>query len=149
MTEKTGQQQYRTCVRGSCVSYHMPWEDVLEQLQKHGDDRTAATLPRPQECLKYMLRLHLQVNGLDFAKHLRQVQVRPYVLIALLDFLIDTNHESFRGKGTAASLKEERERECEPMYRVSIRRKMSFLHPYWPCSRLPTRNSHKRRGEHP
>ena len=126
MTEKTGQQQYRTCVRGSCVSYHMPWEDVLEQLQKHGDDRTAATLPRPQECLKYMLRLHLQVNGLDFAKHLRQVQVRPYVLIALLDFLIDSNHESFRGKGTAASLKE---RECEPMYRVSIRRQMSFLHP--------------------
>ena len=34
------------------------------------------------------------------------MQVRPYVLIALLDFLIDSNNESFRGKGTAASLKE-------------------------------------------
>ena len=88
------------------MSYHMPWEDILEQLQVHGEDRNSQNLPRPQECLKYMLRLHLQVNGLDFRKHLKQVQVRPYVLIALLDFLIQMNHESFRGKGSAEALRQ-------------------------------------------
>ena len=100
MLEKAGNQQFRTVVRGSAMSYHMPWEDIVAQLQEHGDDRHSHMLPRPQECLKYMLRLHLQVNGLDFRKHLKQVQVRPHVLIALLDFLIDMNHESFRGKGS-------------------------------------------------
>ena len=31
--------------------------------------------------------------------------VRPYVLIALLGFLIDCNHEVFRGKGSAEQLR--------------------------------------------
>ena len=31
--------------------------------------------------------------------------VRPYVLFALLDFLIDRNHEVFRGKGSAQELR--------------------------------------------
>jgi len=31
--------------------------------------------------------------------------VRPYVLIALLDFLIDRNHEVFRGEGSAQELR--------------------------------------------
>ena len=51
-----------------------------------------------------MLRLHLNVNGLDFSKHLKQVQVRPAVLLHLLHFLIDRNHEVFRGKGSAEEL---------------------------------------------
>ena len=31
--------------------------------------------------------------------------VRPFVLVALLDHLIDKNHEVFRGKGSAAELR--------------------------------------------
>ena len=31
--------------------------------------------------------------------------MRPYVLVHLLDFLIDRNHEVFRGKGSALELK--------------------------------------------
>ena len=52
-----------------------------------------------------MLRLHAMLNGFDFKKHLKQVQVRPFVLLHLLYFLIDRNHEVFRGKGTAQDLK--------------------------------------------
>ena len=105
MTESFGQQRARTVVRGSCYSYHMPWEDIMEQLIQHGSDRNAHVIPRPQECLKYMLRLNLHVNGLDFKKHLKQVQVRPFVLVALLDFLIDQNHSCFRGKEPPERLK--------------------------------------------
>ncbi len=54
-------------------------------------------IPRPEECLKYMLRAHVRVGGFDLKKHLKQVHVRPYVLVLLLDFLIDRNHEVFCG----------------------------------------------------
>eukprot|EP00973_Karenia_brevis_P042247 5848043-Karenia_brevis.AAC.1 len=59
MNEDTGNQEWRIAVRGSCVSYQMPWEDILEQMNKHGADRTVSDIPRPQECLKYMSRVHL------------------------------------------------------------------------------------------
>eukprot|EP00973_Karenia_brevis_P070234 9761932-Karenia_brevis.AAC.1 len=106
MNEEMGNQKFRVAVRGSCVSYQMPWEDILEQMNKHGADRNASDIPRPPECLKYMLRAHLQANGVDFKNHLKQVIVRPFVLVALLNFLIDHNHEVFRGKRAAQELHE-------------------------------------------
>eukprot|EP00973_Karenia_brevis_P090835 12404518-Karenia_brevis.AAC.1 len=84
----------------------MPWEEILEQMNKHRADRNVLDIPRPQDCLKYLLRVHLQVNGVDFKKHLKQVMVRPFVLPALVNFLIDHNHEVFRGRGDAQKLRE-------------------------------------------
>jgi hypothetical protein len=84
----------------------MPWEDILENLQETCQDEDLTQLPRQPECLKYMLRLHLRVGGVDFAKHLKQVHVRPFVVLKLLHFLIDRGHEVFIGKGSAAALKE-------------------------------------------
>ena len=107
MGEELGDQKFRTVVRGSCVSYHMPWEDICKEMQEHGDDRSLGQLPRPQEALKYMLRVYVRVNGLDLKKHLRQIQVRPFVIVALLDFLIERNHEAFRGKGLAVDLRQQ------------------------------------------
>eukprot|EP00973_Karenia_brevis_P037637 5194023-Karenia_brevis.AAC.1 len=68
-----GHQKFRVAVRGSCVNYQMPLEEILEQMNKHCADRNVLDIPRPQDCLKYMLRAHLQVNGVDFKKHLKQV----------------------------------------------------------------------------
>ena len=76
MDEEIGKQQFRTVVRGSCCSYQMPWEDILEDLKNNCSDRNLSEIPRPQECLKYMLRLSLQVNGLDYNKHLKHVHAR-------------------------------------------------------------------------
>ena len=33
------------------------------------------------------------------------LEVRPWVVLAMLDFLIDSNHECFRGKGKAEDLR--------------------------------------------
>ena len=74
---------------------------ITKDLKRNCADKKVKQLPRPQAALKYMLRLHLNINGLDFSKHLKQVQVRPAVLLHLLHFLIDRNHEVFRGKGSA------------------------------------------------
>jgi len=105
MNEELGQQRFRTVVRGSPISFLMPWEDILKDLQKNCLDDKLLELPRPQECLKYLLRVHIRVNATDFAKHLKQVHVRPFVLVQLLNFLIDRQHEVFRGKASAMELK--------------------------------------------
>ena len=98
MGESLQQQQFRTKVRGAPISFHMPWEDILKDLQKNCLDKDLLEIPRPQECLKYILRVHLKVNGCNFNKYLKQLFVRPFVLVLLLDWLIDNNHEVFRNK---------------------------------------------------
>ena len=106
MNEDVGEQKARVVVRGSCASYQMPWENILEELMENCSDQDLLQIPRPQECVKYMVRVSLRVRGICFKKHLRQVMVRPFVLVALLDFLIARNHEVFRGKGSAEELRQ-------------------------------------------
>eukprot|EP00973_Karenia_brevis_P087885 12189044-Karenia_brevis.AAC.1 len=60
MNEEIGHQKFRVAARGSCVSYQMPWEETLEHMNKHRADRNVLGIPRPQDWLKYMLRVHLQ-----------------------------------------------------------------------------------------
>ena len=45
--------------------------------------------------------------------------VRPFVLVRLLDFLIDRNHEVFRGKGSAEELRQTMRAAVEREYPVS------------------------------
>eukprot|EP00973_Karenia_brevis_P038529 5317010-Karenia_brevis.AAC.1 len=61
MNEDMGKQEIRVAVRGSCVSYQMPWEDILEQMNRPGADRNVSDTPRPQECLKHMMQAHHQI----------------------------------------------------------------------------------------
>ena len=114
--EEMGAQKCRTVVRGSCASYWMPWEDILESLKRNCSDRNLTDIPLPQECVKYMLRVHLQVRGIDLNKHLKQIMVRPYVLVALLNYLIEQNHEVFRGKASAEELREQMRKKVEKEY---------------------------------
>jgi len=106
MNEDVGQQQFRTVVRGSCCSFNMPWEDILECLQRSCLDKELTDIPRPAEVMKYVLRVHMNVGGVDLRKTLKQLYVRPYVLLLLLEYLIDHNHEVFRGKGGPLELKQ-------------------------------------------
>ena len=48
----------------------------------------------------------MTVAGQDLHKHIKQLRVRPYVLLLLLDFLIDRQHEVFHDKGSPAELKQ-------------------------------------------
>ena len=51
MQEEFQAQKYRTLVKGSCFSFHMPWEDILGSLQETCRDQDLTQLPWPQECL--------------------------------------------------------------------------------------------------
>ena len=77
MNEKLGSQTFRTKCRGTCTSFHMPWTDILEDLRKNCLDEELLEIPRPAECLKYLLRAHVNAGGLDLKKHLKQVHFRP------------------------------------------------------------------------
>jgi hypothetical protein len=70
--EVVGQQQRRVRVRGTAVSFSMPWEDIVRDLQDNLTDAALLEIPRPAECLKYAVRLHLRVGFVDFAKQLKQ-----------------------------------------------------------------------------
>ena len=49
-------------------------------------------------------------------KHLKQVHLRPYVLVLLLHFLIEQGHEAFRGKASPEVLKERMRLAVEARY---------------------------------
>ena len=55
MNGKVGQQQFRTAVRGHCFSFLVPWEDILESLNRSMSDTDMQSIPREEECLKYLL----------------------------------------------------------------------------------------------
>ena len=69
MEETIAQPRHRTAVRGHCFSCIMPWEDVLDSLNAAMSDADLVSLPREEECLKYMLRLHLRVGRLNMEQH--------------------------------------------------------------------------------
>ena len=105
INEKVGGQQWRTKVKGGACSFQMPWEDIVKDLQSNINDGALTEIPRSAECIKYMLRVHLKVGKIDFSRKLKQLHVRPFIVLQLLYYLIDQNHEVFRGKGTAIELK--------------------------------------------
>ena len=105
INEKVGGQQWRTKVKGGACSFKMPWEDIVKDLQRNINDNALTEIPRSAECIKYMLRVHLKVGKVDFSRKLKQLHVRPFIVLQLLHYLIDQNHEVFRGKGTAIELK--------------------------------------------
>ena len=106
MSEEWGAQSFRSAVRGTGYSVPMPWQDILRSLQCNIDDDTLAALPRAESTLGYVLRVSLKVEHVDIRKYLKAVHVRPFVVLLLLHYLIDQEHEVFAGKGIVTALKE-------------------------------------------
>ena len=101
-----GKQEYRTAVHGNAWSVAMPWEDVVDSLNRAIADKNLTELPRTPEQLKYLVRLYLRVGRVEVEKHLKNVLcLWPHVLVMLLHYLIDQGHEAFRGKAAPQLLK--------------------------------------------
>ena len=82
------------------MSFLLPWEDVLRDLQRNVSDEDLLGIPRSKDSLQYFLRVHLKVQGVDLEEHLKQLHVRPYVLLHLLHVLVLSKHKVFDGKGS-------------------------------------------------
>ena len=104
--EDMHQQKYRTRVRGSAQSFNMPWVEILEELNAQCvDGDVMKVLPRRPEMLQYVIRVQLRMCFKDMDKVLRKMIVRPSVLLALLELLIDHHHVALRGHVPAQELK--------------------------------------------
>ncbi|CAK0821882.1 unnamed protein product, partial [Prorocentrum cordatum] len=102
---------------GTAHSFHLPWEEIVHELTKHcGSESSVEDLPRKPAHLRYLLRVQMKVHGKLLERVLRQLTVRPYVLYKLLEYLIDHNHEAFRGKGPPGTLKEKMASEIRRWY---------------------------------
>ena len=77
------------------------------RLAKINFSQTGLTTARTVFGVLYHARMSaiLLAGGLDFKKYLKQVHVRPFVVLMLLDFLIDRKHEVFSAKGSESLLK--------------------------------------------
>ena len=97
MDEVIAQQRSRTVVRGSACTYEMPWEEIVQDLYRNCNaaEGKDTRYPRTQESLKYFIRVHMNVGGVDLKKYMKQIHVRPFVLLRLIDFLIDSRHEAY------------------------------------------------------
>ena len=93
-------------MKGHCFSFIMPWESIIKDLNQKVSAQDLAELPRDDECLSYLVRPHLKVAGKDFHQHLKQVHLRPFVLVLLLHELIDNGHPVYDASIPAAILKE-------------------------------------------
>ena len=98
MNEVVGKQQWRTRVKGSVASFQMPWEDIITDLKRNIGDTALEDIPRSAATVKYMMRVHLKVGIIDFTKKLKELRVRPFIVLLLLHWLIDRNHPNSRGK---------------------------------------------------
>ena len=110
MNEVSQKPRWRTKVRGHCFSFIMPWEDIVKDLNGKMTCKDLAAFPRDEDCLSYMLSLHLKVAGKDFHQHLKQVHLRPFVLVLLLHELIEKGHPVFDSSLSARVLKDNVER---------------------------------------
>ena len=62
------------------------------------------------------MRLHLKVGDCDMEQHLKEVQIRPFVLLLLLKELINRRHGAFDDNIHAQRLKERMERAVAMRY---------------------------------
>jgi len=92
MNAVVGQQEWRTAVKGQCFSFVMPWSQIIREFDKRmQNQRDLADLPRNGNTLKYIFRLQLRVAAKWLDAELKQIHLRPFVLIRLLCFIM-TRH---------------------------------------------------------
>ena len=116
MNEEYQKPRWRTKVHGHCFSFIMPWEQVVRDLLGKVTNKDLKLLPHDEECLTYMLSVHLKVAGRDFHQHLKQVHLRPFVLVLLLCDLIDRGHPVFDHSLSAQVLKAAVKQQVEARY---------------------------------
>ena len=95
MNEVVGQQEWRSSVRGQCFSFIMPWAQIIREYNSRMHKGDLAALPRGENVLQYLFRIHLRVAGQSFERELKQIRLRPCVLVHLLCFLYERRPDLF------------------------------------------------------
>ena len=98
MNQVVGKAEWRSNVKGQCFSFIMPWAQLIREFKTRMERDDLLSLPRGEHTLQYLFRIHLKVAGEAFTDDLRQVRLRPYVLLLLLSWLWQTRPDLFDRK---------------------------------------------------
>ena len=98
------------------AEFQRPLLQIVKDLNQRLADKEFQLLPRDEECLSYLVRFHLKVAGKDFHQHLKQVHLRPFVLVMLLAELVDNCHPAVASSVSGAVLKERYAKAVEARY---------------------------------
>ena len=98
MNQVVGKAEWRSNVKGQCFSFIMPWAQLIREFKTRMERDDLLSLPRGEHTLQYLFRIHLKVAGEAFTDDLRQVRLRPYVLLLLLSWLWRTRPDLFDRK---------------------------------------------------
>ena len=107
MEETLHRADQRLAIRGNVSAVSLPWEQIYGKFADMTPEHRLAILPHALPALKSMI--HLTVRGMlhgEISDWVAGARVRPWVVVALLDHLVDLAHPMFEGyDGTPAELK--------------------------------------------
>ena len=76
--------------RGNVFSFHMPWEEIANQLGAVTAEERVEALPHDQHALSHMVIFSLRVGDVkDLNKWLPMARLRPHVVLQLMFALVD------------------------------------------------------------
>ena len=104
LEETMFQSSFMSVVRGNVFSYHMPWEKIIDSLNRTTSDEKLSLLPHDPEHLAHMVQLHLKIGTIDMAKHIKEIKVRAHVVLALGYELIKAGHAAYIKLSESATL---------------------------------------------
>ena len=91
LEEDIHKAEHRVAIRGNVSSFSMPWEDIMATLDP--THRTWESLPHSPATLQALVKI--TVKGMRYNEALEWVsgaKIRPWVVIALLQHLVDLGH---------------------------------------------------------
>jgi hypothetical protein len=104
-------------VRGNIFSFHMPWEQIMTELENAVKDDGELLIPRPPNVLCHMVKLHLRQANSEVAKHISEMKIRTHVVLQLGNYLIEQQHPALHNKEpTVLLLRERFKKAVEKMY---------------------------------
>ena len=108
MEEELHRADHRIAIRGNVSAVSMPWEEIYSKFKHFTAEQSMATLPHSLDALQNVVRITIKgMRHSEIVDWVAGAKLRPWVVVALLEHLVDMEHPMFATyDGTPAELKE-------------------------------------------
>ena len=108
LEEPVHRAEHRLAIRGNISAVSLPWEEIYGHFAQMTPHDRIATLPHALPALRAMVKVTVKgMRHADLVEWVAGAHLRPHVVVALLDHLVDIHHPMFAAyDGTPAELKQ-------------------------------------------
>ena len=107
MEEELHRSDFRVAVRGNVSSFSMPWEEIYGSLHRLGAEAVLHQLPHAVPVLNTMMKLAIKgMRHAEIVEWVAGAKLRPWIVVRLLEHLIDSGHPMCEAWADKAALKE-------------------------------------------